>query len=487
MAAALPVGELAALAREQALPEEEQNVRNTLEWIGFQHAITRERITEESFTTFGDVQALEEGDITSLASSFSKRTPAAQRIQFGQRRIKKLKALIHWAKDFRRCSRPVTIEGLDLNSFNAALDVAARRQEIRQQQMDASDQVMKEASPGKLVSEAKWHEWSPAFENYLSSGFGVDGVPLSYVIRRNSVPDHDGTFQDFQDECIACAPLVGPAFDADKRTVHQMMVSFTQGELAEDWMKPVKNQKNGRADMEELRRFFAGEGNASRRIAVAERMWETLHYRNERAMSFEIFLSKAQRMFNIFEQQKEGKTEDAKVRFLLKKTQCPGLASAVSAVKARLSTDPPGTLTFAIASNHIASCVSELPDYISKNRTISAIKMAPNNGIKREDGSIHTGFYPNWKQLTKEQREQVGAERKRLKGTRKAGGQQSVKTELQNLKKKLGKSKRKIAALKNLVADEKEKVDGDKDGDSDGDNVDAGDNFGGKRQKKAKK
>ena len=249
----LPVGELAALARENALPDEEQNVRNTLEWIGFQHAIQRERITAESFVTFGDVQMLEESEIESLSSSFSKRTPAAQRIQFGQRRIKKLKALIHWAKDFRRCSLPVTIDGLDLNSFNAALDVAGRRQEICQQLIDGSEMVMKEASPGKLVSEAKWNEWAPALENYLSSGFGVDGVPLSYVIRRNEVPDHAGTYPDFQDKCVACAPLVGAAFNADKRTVHQMMVSFTQGELSEDWLKPIKAQQNGRADMVELR------------------------------------------------------------------------------------------------------------------------------------------------------------------------------------------------------------------------------------------
>ena len=100
-------------------------------------------------------------------------------------------------------------------------------------------------------------------------------------------------------------------------------------------------------------------------------------------------------MFNIFKQKGGGNTEDAKVRFLLRKTQNPGLTSAVSTIKALLSTDAPGTVTFAIASNHIASCVSKLPDYIAKNRTISTVKLAPNAGIKREDGKFHTGFYPN--------------------------------------------------------------------------------------------
>ena len=227
-----------------------------------------------------------------------------------------MKAIIHWAKDFCRCDLPVTIDGLNLDSFNAAIAESARRHEIRQKQMETSEIVMKEASPGNLVSEAKWNEWSVAFKNYLLSGFGVDGVPLNYVICINNAPDHTTVFQDFTDKFVACSPLTGPAFDADKRKVHQILVSFTQGELSEDWLKPFKRLKNGRIDFIELRRHFQGEGNASRRIAIAERMEQTLHYRNERAMAFEVFLSKVQRMYNIFEQQNEGRTEDAKVRFL---------------------------------------------------------------------------------------------------------------------------------------------------------------------------
>ena len=204
--------------------------------------------------------------------------------------------------------------------------------------MDTSEAVMKEASPGNLVSEAKWNEWSISFKNYLLSGFGVDGVPLNYIICINDNPDHNTVFQDFTDKCVACAPLTGPAFDANKRKVHQILVSFTQGELSKDWLKPFKRLKNGRIDFTELRRHFQGEGNASRRIAMAERLEQTLHYRNERSMAFKVFLSKVQRMFNIFDQQNEPRTEDAKVRFLLKKTQCPGLSDAIAALKTRLST-----------------------------------------------------------------------------------------------------------------------------------------------------
>ena len=129
----------------------------------------------------------------------------------------------------------------------------------------------------------------------------------------------------------------------------------------------------------------------------------------------------------------------------------------------------------------MASCVSDLPDYVAKHRNISAVKLAPNQGIKKPDGSIHTGFYPNWRSLTKEQKDQVVAERKRKKtGKGGAGSQQAVKTELENLKKKLGQKKRKIAALQKKKGKDDE-VDF---GFTTSDEEDAGDSFGGKKGKK---
>ena len=75
-----------------------------------------------------------------------------------------------------------------------------------------------------LKTEARWNEWEPAFEIFLSCAFGVDGVLLSYVIRALDASDRTTMFHDFADKCVACAPLHGPAFDADKRIVHQLMV-----------------------------------------------------------------------------------------------------------------------------------------------------------------------------------------------------------------------------------------------------------------------
>ena len=303
--------------------------------------------------------------------------------------------------------------------------------------------------------------------------------------------DRSTIFSDFTDKTIACAELSGLAFDADKRKVHQIIISFTQGQLSEDWIKPVAKEKNGRSDMIALQNHFSGEGNASRTIALAERLKETLHYRNEKAMSFETFLSKCQKMFNIFKHQGEEMNEQAKIRFLLKQVKCDQLKEAVAALKTRITTDPSNSVTYSTVANHLAACVAELPDFISKARGVGATSTngsdSPIEGITRSDGSIHIGHYPNWRQLSKGDRDKVIEERKRLKvakGKGKGGKPGNpASTELEKLKKVLAKKKRAIAALKKKSA----KSDDDKsdDNESDGkEREDAGDQFGGKRKKK---
>ena len=65
------------------------------------------------------------------------------------------------------------------------------------------------------------------------------------------------------------------------------------------------------------------------------RLSETIHYRNERSLSFTTFLAKMQHMFNLFEEENEPMTEAAKLRFLLEKVNHPQLKSDVSALRVK--------------------------------------------------------------------------------------------------------------------------------------------------------
>ena len=65
--------------------------------------------------------------------------------------------------------------------------------------------------------------------------------------------------------------------------VHQLLMNFIVAELAEQWIKDLTPRVNGRLDMEALQKHYGGKGNASRRIATAEKLRESLHYKSERS------------------------------------------------------------------------------------------------------------------------------------------------------------------------------------------------------------
>jgi Zn-finger domain-containing protein len=53
--------------------------------------------------------------------------------------------------------------------------------------------------------------------------------------------------------------------------------------------------KNGRTDFLTLVAHFTGEGNNTHRIGDAERIEKTLQYKDERAITFQIFLAKTKK------------------------------------------------------------------------------------------------------------------------------------------------------------------------------------------------
>jgi hypothetical protein len=191
------------------------------------------------------------------------------------------------------------------------------------------------ANPGPLKLEKEWKQWEEKFINYTRSHIGANGVPLSYVIRENKDPDMDTEYPDFINKTIGCAPLTGEYYNADRLAVFNMIISFTTGQPSGDWVKDTIRYSDGRRSMTALCSHFAGEGNVSRNISEADRLKESLHYKSERAMAFEMFLTQCQKMYHIYQKQGEPMAEDAKIRFLFKRVQHPALQSAIETLKAQ--------------------------------------------------------------------------------------------------------------------------------------------------------
>ena len=103
---------------------------------------------------------------------------------------------MHWVQEFIRVDKVPTFNELEKVSFMRAIAVASQRDLIRDKESKDASAVSAEASPGKLKDERKWTEWIVGFKNMLSTVLGVNGVPLSYFLRKKEAtePEGHGTF-----------------------------------------------------------------------------------------------------------------------------------------------------------------------------------------------------------------------------------------------------------------------------------------------------
>ena len=145
------------------------NVHQCLEWIGFgdiQHC--NAIIDEGGFDRLTDFYDVNEMDIRDMAESFSKPSPAANRIIFGMQRIEWLISLMHWAQDHQRCSEDPDLNGVaNVDKFKEVLLVLAQRASLHKTDAEQVDTISKAVDPGKFKDEKKWPDWEPSFVNFL--------------------------------------------------------------------------------------------------------------------------------------------------------------------------------------------------------------------------------------------------------------------------------------------------------------------------------
>ena len=368
-------------------PGEEEvqgGISAVLQLIGFENVVERNEIMVAGIGQFEDFRYLVEKDIRDMADEFGKRTIANGRIVFGLGRTKKLTGVMHWTQDSFRASDVPN----HLNFNEAVLYQALSLAQVRKSDIDLVSTNSKAADPGKFKDERKWPEWEKSFTNYLSVIPGVNGIPLSYVVREVEEPAEEAEYTTFNERMTSRAPLVGQYFVADARRVHNLLIGYLQGENTETWIRSIAKYQDGRKDMMALRRHYAGEGNSTRRIADAKKIQTTLHYKTERALPFNKFLdSLVQPMFTIFEEENEPLTERAKVDELLTKVQHTALGAAVAQLRYQLNTVG---ITFTVAANHLNSEISQTPDY-QMSRKISSINTPGRGGRGGRSGSGRSG------------------------------------------------------------------------------------------------
>ena len=445
-------------------------LHTALTYIGFNDEAQRDRIANEAFINFTELSTIEEKDLERMCDSFAKRTARDGRITIPLRRRNLLTAMMHWAKDFLRCSeKPSLADIADKDAFMTALTIAMERAAIRKNDAKNAETLSAKSSPGALKPTIEWTTWNEGLEHHLSSIPGYHGVPLVYVIREKEEPVPDGHLS-FTTKTIACAALKGTAYEADDRTVHNIVTSFVKGELANAWIKPVKAQCSGREDIKALRAHFNGRGNETRRLGEANKLKKTLHYKNERAMPFDSFLSKCQEMFTIFEECKQPIYDKQKLDFLLERSQHPEMKVDVNSLEVQRELN--GQMEYDFAANFLAGKAAKLSNPANGfGRNLSALKtttggQGPTSGCMMPDGSVFTGSYGDvqWRALSGPEKDKVNEARgkppykprNRYSGGgsrdgRKVQSVEQIDKELTKKRKELKTFKRKISSMKREI------------------------------------
>jgi len=233
----------------QVVPQAPQpplvGVEALLAMIGFNNLDERQRIMQEGLQDYFDFRHLTETHINKMSEAFAKRTVNNGRINFGIRRTENLIGVMYWIQDKYRA-----VDIPDHNDFTlAGLDEAVLNAKIRKTDLDLVDMNSKAADPGKFKEERKWPEWHKAFVHYLSVIPGINGVPLSYVVREEEEPEYGAVYPTYQQRCIARAPLADAVYIADTRRVHNILRNFVQGEASESWIRTIARYQDGRRDL----------------------------------------------------------------------------------------------------------------------------------------------------------------------------------------------------------------------------------------------
>lgn len=189
----------------------------------------------------------------------------------------------------------------------------------------------------------------------------------------------DVDIMDREQEIIYNTELKGIMFERDSRKVLSILRELTNGTDSETCMK---NKKCGRIAMMALQAHYDGESEGVRRKQVARDDLQKLYYRNESTFSFERYVTKLKRIFNVLETYGVPMYEEQKVQYLLDKVQCPNneLKTEVRIFRSSHSR------TFDEASIYIATVVSRIFPTNNpssgryNNRNVYHISRGVNNG-----------------------------------------------------------------------------------------------------------
>ena len=253
---------------------------------------------------------------------------------------KNIKAFIQWSKDQIRTGVDPSTIPFPMGNVTDLL----RRSRSHDLFIKKSSMISDTAKPARFTEKMKWEDWNPSFVNFLRSIPGRNGIPLSYVIRTNPLPD-PVAHTDFLDDYVAMASLTGSAFEVDRAEVHTYIVKFISGnDTAESKIQGHTITNNGREDHIALKNHYEGIGVNSVDILRADAILEKLNYTGEKPphMWWDEFEKQLNFAFTAYAKS-EGRdiySESMKLRILTKKVNADFLSHTNASILTHMTAIP---------------------------------------------------------------------------------------------------------------------------------------------------
>ena len=283
---------------------------------------------DEHFKTYGDLSV------------------AQGRIQVRVGVRKNIKAFVQWTRDQLRLGHEPSTIPFPIDRVSDLI----RRYKTHEKYIADSKTLSEAAKPDKFKESTKWEDWKPTFLNYLRSIPGRDGVPLKYVCRDRDESELTNVSEDFLDDYVAAAPLVGNSYAIDTVQVHTFLLNFVTGnDTAEAKIQGLSRPNDGREAFKRLVEHYEGVGIHAVDIREADEVIKNLFYGGEKPphMWWSEFEKRLTRAFNAYVK-REGRvvhSDSMKIRMLIDKIKADFLTPTKAQLEIELSRTPT-TITY---------------------------------------------------------------------------------------------------------------------------------------------
>jgi hypothetical protein len=242
----------------------------------------------------GDLADFSLEEIKEAAKSFS-RLPANPFV-LSPHTTKRLTQITLWVKDKRRLDVVVEFpNGTTQAQFVVLIETAQQLDKIRKERQKGAETLASVRIDPILKSAKGYDAWIIAVHTALTIAYGSKGVPWAYLIRENALPNFIG-WNNWEELAIHAAPHTGLDYNADKMTVHLFLLNnIGEQSDAYTYIQPFLRQNDGRRDVMALTERYENAATIQTKVNESNQTWDSLMYKNERAMSFESFCQKLQK------------------------------------------------------------------------------------------------------------------------------------------------------------------------------------------------